>query len=116
MARRKRGEGLSLNCTSKGKKTSVEGKAAHFFVSIAYGEGGRSCDQYFERLTGKTFAEYVRLHFPRIFQKLSANSSAKRFLQDGDPCQHNAITRRALKQVGAFYVFHSTPKSGFESN
>lgn len=51
MAWRKRGEGLALNCTSKGKKAGVEGKTAHFFVSIAYGKGVIACDQYFQRLT-----------------------------------------------------------------
>ena len=68
MAWRKRGEGLSLNCTSKGKKAGmegkkagVEGKTAHFLVSIAYGKGVIACDQYFERLTGERFSEYVRL-------------------------------------------------------
>ena len=34
MAWRKKGEGLALNCTSKGKKAGVEGKTAHFIVSI----------------------------------------------------------------------------------
>ena len=100
MAWRKRGEGLALNCTSKGRKAGVEGKTAHFFVSIAYGKGVISCDQYFERLTGENFAEYVRAHFPRIFEK-SANPTAKRFVQDGDPCQNSAVASRALKQVGA---------------
>ena len=109
MAWRKRGEGLSLNCTSEGKKAGVEGKTAHFFVSIAYGEGVISCDQYFERLTGKAFAEYVRLHFSHVFEK-SANSSAKRFLQDGDPCQNSAVARRAFKQVGAV-KFSIPPRS-----
>ena len=78
----------------------MEGKTAHFFVSIAYGIYVISCDQYFERLTGENFAEYVRAHFPRIFEK-SANPTAKRFVQDGDPCQNSAVASRALRQVGA---------------
>ncbi len=40
---RKRGEGLSLSCTSKGKKAGVEGKTAQFLVSIAYGKGVIAC-------------------------------------------------------------------------
>ncbi len=109
MAWRKRGEGLALNCTSKGKKAGVEGKTAHFFVSIAYGKGVISCDQYFERLTGEIFAGYVRLHFPCIFEK-SANPTAKRFVQDGDPCQNSAVARRAFKEVGAL-KFSIPPRS-----
>ena len=69
MAWRKRGKGLFLNCTRKGEKASVEGKTAHYVVPIAYKKDVIPCDQYSERLTAKTFAEYVRLHFPRIFEK-----------------------------------------------
>ena len=95
MAWRKRGEGLSLNCTSKGKKAGVQGKTAHFFVSIAYGKGVILCDQYLERLSGESFADYVRCRFPQIFEK-SSNPKAKRFLQDGDPSQNSAQARKAL--------------------
>lgn len=101
MAWRRRGEGLALNCTSKGKKAGVEGKTAHFFVSIAYGKGVIACDQFFERLTGEKFAVYVCDHFPQIFSK-SANPKAKRFLQDGDPVQNSAAAKRAFKETGAF--------------
>ena len=109
MAWRKRGEGLSLNCTSKGKKAGVEGKTAHFLVSIAYGKGVIACNQYFERLTGERFSEYVRLNFPRIFAR-SANAKAKRFLQDGDPAQNSAVAKRAFHEVGAF-MFSILPHS-----
>ncbi len=102
MAWRKREEGLLLNCTSKGKKAGVEGKTAHFLVSIAYGKGVIACDQYFERLTGERFSEYVRLNFPQIFAR-SANAKAKRFLQDGDPARNSA-------EVGAF-MFSIPPRS-----
>ena len=100
MAWRKKGEGLALNCTSKGKKAGVEGKTAHFFVSIAYGEGVIACDQFFERLTGEKFADYVREQFPQIFSK-SANSVGKYFLQDGDPVQNSAAAKRAFREVDA---------------
>ena len=100
MAWRKRGEGLALNCTSKGKKAGVEGKTAHFFVSIAYGKGVIACDQFFERLTGEKFADYVCEHFPQIFSK-SANPIAKRFVQDGDPVQNSAAAKRAFQEIQA---------------
>ena len=100
MAWRRKCEGLALNCTTKGKKAGVEGRTAHFFVSIAYGKGVVSCDQYFHRFKGEDFAEYVRLHFPQIFLD-SANPTAKRFLQDGDPVQNSAAARRAFQEVGA---------------
>ena len=109
MAWRKRGEGLALNCTSKGKKAGVQGRTAHFFVSIAYNKGVIGCDQYFQRMTGESFSEYVRLHFPQIFAK-SANPIAKRFLQDGDPVQNSALAKQAFKDVGAF-MFSIPPRS-----
>ena len=109
MAWRKRGEGLALHCTSKGKKAGVEGRTAHFFVSIAYNKGVIACDQYFQRMNGESFSEYVRLNFPQIFAK-SANSIVMRFLQDGDPVQNSALAKRAFKDVGAL-VFSTPPRS-----
>ena len=95
MAWRKRGKGLALNCTSKGKKAGVEGKTAHLFVSMAYNKGVIACDQFFEHLTGQKFADYVREDFPQIFSK-RANSIGKHFLRDGDPVQNSAAAKRAL--------------------
>ena len=109
LAWRKRGEGLALPCTSKGKKAGVEGRTAHFFVSIAYNKGVIACDQYFQRMNGESFSEYVRLNFPQIFAK-SANSIVMRFLQDDDPVQNSALAKRAFKDVGAL-VFSIPPRS-----
>ena len=100
MAWRRKCKGLALNCRTKAKKAGVEGRTAHFFVSIAYGKGVVSCDQYFHCLKGENFAEYVRLHFPQIFLD-SANRTAKRFLQDRDPAQNSAAGRHAFQVVGA---------------
>ena len=101
-------EGLALRCTSKGKKAGVEGRTAHFFVSIAYNKGVIACDQYFQRMNGESFSEYVWLNFPQIFAK-SANSIVMRFLQDGDPVQNSALAKRAFKDVGAL-VFSIPPR------
>jgi len=103
------GEGLDINCTSKGKKAGVEGRVAHFFVSIAYDKGVIACDQYKERLNGKFFAKYVGDRFPTIFS-LSANPKTGRFLQDGDPSQNSAAARSAFEDVGAL-LFKIPPRS-----
>ena len=92
MAWRKRGEGLALHCTSKGKKAGVEGRTAHFFVSIAYNKGVTAYDQYFQCMNGESFSKYVRLNFPQIIPK-SVNSIVMRFLQDGDTVQNSALTK-----------------------
>ena len=68
-----------------------------------------SCDQYFHRLKGENFADYVRLRFSQIFLN-SANPTAKRFLQDGDPVQNSAAARRAFQEVGAV-TFAIPPRS-----
>ena len=69
-------------------------------MSIAYDEGVIACDQFFERLTGQKFADYVREQLPLIFSK-SANVVGKHFLQDSDPVQNNAAAKRAFRQVDA---------------
>ena len=92
--------GLLLIAQVKEKKAGVEGKTAHFIVSIAYNRGVIACDQFFERLTGLKFADYVREHFPQLFSK-SAISIGKHFLQDGDPVQKSAAAKRAFQEVDA---------------
>jgi hypothetical protein len=43
---RKKNEGLSIGCTSKGKKAGSGSKVAHFMVCISYGKGVYFCEQY----------------------------------------------------------------------
>ena len=82
-------EGLALNYTTEGKKAGVlESRTAHFVVAIAYGKGVVSCDHYFHHLKSENFADYVPLRFPQIILH-SANPTAKRFLQDGNPSSEN---------------------------
>jgi hypothetical protein len=99
MAWRKGGEGLSSNCTSKGKKAGVEGKTAHFLVSIAYGKGVIACDQYFERLTGERFSEYVRLNFPRIFQEAPMPKLRDSFKMGTQPKTAQSRKERSKRSV-----------------
>jgi len=105
---RKAGEGLDLFCTCKGKKAGVAGRVAKFFVSIAYEKGVIACDQYTNRLNGESFARYVRDRFPSLFQ-LSGNN-ASRFLQDGDPSQNSAASKKAFDDIGAL-LFKIPPRS-----
>ena len=78
----------------------MEGKTAHFFGSIAYGKGVIACGQFFERLTGEKFADYVRRQLLKIFAK-SANAIGKHFLPDGDPVQSSVAAKRAFQEVDA---------------
>ena len=97
MGYRLKNEGLQL--TSKGKKEGVNGKMAHFFVAICYGQGVVLCEQFHEKLNGENFGNFVEKYFPDAFKK-SANPKGKLFLQDGDPTQKSRKAKLAYDKVG----------------
>ena len=109
MAWRKRSEGLSVQCTCKGKKEGTGGRMANFMVAIAYNHGVNLCEQYEEKLTGQYFADFIREHFDSTFLN-SPNPRGKLFLQDGDPRQNSALAKRAMSDVGA-RLFAIPPRS-----
>ena len=96
---RKRNEGCNLNCTAAGKREGDGGKVAKFMVTIAYGKGVTMCEELETQLNGKSFAEFVRMHFPACFED-SSNPDGKVFLQDGDPSQNSAVAMDAVAEVG----------------
>ena len=97
MARRKSTEGLST--TAKGKKEGNGGKMAHFFVAIAYNNGVILCKQYNEKLTGESFANFLKEFFPATFER-SANARGNFFLQGGVPRQVYRRAKQAMDEVG----------------
>ncbi len=105
---KKKGESLSRECLSKGKKEGVNGKVAHFMVAIAHGKGVIKCFLY-EKLNGVMCADFIREHFPSMFQD-SANPRGKLFLQDGDPSQNSAPSKEAMESVGC-RLFKIPPRS-----
>lgn len=100
MAWRRPNEGLKFKCTAKGSHEGTGGKVAHFFAAVAYGKGVVLCEQYHGKLNGKSFADFVREHFPRIFATC-ANRKGKLFLQDGDPSQNSKKAKDTMHSVGA---------------
>lgn len=58
---RKKNEGLSFGCTTKGKKVGYGDKLAHFIVCISYGKGVIACEQY-EKMCGPYFASFIKEH------------------------------------------------------
>ena len=100
MAWRRRDEGLEPMCTAKGSRVGSGGRVAHFMVAIAYGKGVILCEQYFGRLNGAKFAQFIRTHFPNTFSA-SANPTGKIFLQDGCPIQNSKKAKEAMYEVGA---------------
>lgn len=109
MAWRRKSEGLSLNCTTKGKKEGSGGKMVKVFVAIAHGHGAVLCEQYEEQLTGQFFADFVKEHFQNTFNNTS-NPRGKLFLQDGDPSQNSLKAKNAMSDIGA-RVFPIPPRS-----
>ena len=79
MGYRLKNEGLKL--TSKGKKEGVNGKMAHFFVAICYGQGVVLCEQFHEKLNGENFGNFVEKYFPDAFKKSANPTKGKLFLQ-----------------------------------
>ena len=83
---RKKNEGLSFRCTTKGSKEGTN--QAKFVVAISYKFGVVLCSQYDSRLNGAKFAKLIREQFPVAFV-LSVNPKGKRILQDGCPVQNS---------------------------
>ena len=98
---RKECEGLSFNCTAKGKKEGV--RQSHFIVGIAHRRGVVLCEQYFGTITGAKFADIVTRYFSLAFQKCKF-PYMKHVLMDGCPRQGAIIARQAFNSIGASYM------------
>ncbi|CAB4037136.1 Hypothetical predicted protein, partial [Paramuricea clavata] len=109
---REKNEGLSIGCTSKGKKAGSSSKVAHFMVCISYGKGVYFCEQY-DKMDSPYFADFVKRNFRKLIRN-SCNPSGKTFLQDGDPSQNSAIAREAMKKLGV--QVHSIPPLSLDIN
>ena len=79
MDRRKRDEGLKPNCTTKGSHVGSGGKVVHFMAAIPDMKGVILCEQYECRINGEIFANFVREHFEKTFER-SANPTGKLFI------------------------------------
>lgn len=105
---KKKGESLSKECLSKGKKEGVGGKVAKFMVAIAHGRGVIKCLLY-KKLNGEMCANFIRNHFPAMFAD-SPNPRGKLFLQDGDPSQNSKVSKVAMDSIGC-RLFHIPARS-----
>ena len=98
-----------LQRTTKGKKEGSGGKMANFFVGIAHDRGTVLCEHMETKLTGASFAEFVRTHFPVAFERV-AKPECDTFLQDGDPRQVSKIAKEAMTAIGC-KMFGIPPRS-----
>ena len=95
---RRKCEGLSLGCTSKGRKEGTVN--CNFMVGISYNHGVVLCEQYSGAINGEKMAEIVYSSFNNAFEK-SIDPRGRRFLQDGCPRQNSKAAREAFESVNA---------------
>ena len=57
-------------------------------VAITYMKGVILCEQYEGRINGEKFANFVRKHFEKTFER-NANLTGKLLLQNYDPSQNS---------------------------
>ena len=98
---RRDGEGLSFNCTAKGRKEGV--RQAHFMVGISHKRGVVLCIPYDGQITGRMFADMVENHFEDAFRKCK-HPHKKFFLMDGCPRQGAKIAKKAMKARSIYYT------------
>ena len=106
---RKKCEGLTRGCTSKGGKVGSGGKVVKVIVAISYGKGAIVCHQY-DKLDGAYFARFVQDNFENMFRLANKNGS-RLFVQDNCPVQNSALARRALRDKRAKQL-KLPPRSG----
>ena len=95
---RKKNERLIKGGTSNGNKSGCGGIVA-CFLAISLGKEICYC-KFYEKLSGKIFAEFVENNFIEIF-KSSCKSTGNVFVEDGDPAQNSKAAKTALDKIGA---------------
>ena len=62
-------EGLELLCTAKVSHTGSGGRITYFIVVICFNERVILCEQYFEKISGEMFGDFIHKHSKEIFEK-----------------------------------------------
>ena len=91
---RKKSEGLTPGCLSKGQKVGSGGRSVKVIVAISYNKGVICCEPY-EEMNGDFFATFIDEYFESIFRK-SRKRNSRLFLQDGDPSQNSKKAKQAM--------------------
>ena len=83
---RKKSEGLSPGCTSKGSACGTGRNYVHLLVNITYGKGVIFMEKY-DKMTGEYFADFLRRNFDSLIEK--SGKGTRLWVQHGDPCQNS---------------------------
>ena len=67
------------------------------------------CHQYHGKIDGDKFADFVRGHFPALFE-MGNNVTGRLFLQDGDSSQNSAVAKEAMAEISC-RLFKLPPRS-----
>ena len=80
----------------------------NFFFGISHGKGTVLCKQYTEKLTGRSFGEFVLKTFPETYCK--AIKPTNKFLQDVDPRQNSKAAQVSMASINC-EMFGISPHS-----
>ena len=69
MTWRQRSEGGAPLCTAKGSHTGSSGRIAHFIVAISFNKGAMLCEQYFGKISGEMFVDFIHQHFKEALKE-----------------------------------------------
>ena len=69
-------------------------------MAISFNKGVILCEQYFGKISGEMFADFIHKHFKEAFEK-SNNPKDKIFLQDCDASQNSRKVNNAMYKMGA---------------
>ena len=106
---RKKSEGLSN--TAKGSVCGTGGKYVRVIACISHQKGVVWASTY-EKMSGLTFATFVRQNFNTIFERCGKESQdVYIWLQDGDTSQNSKEAREAMQEVHANVIQHIPPRS-----
>ena len=96
---RKKAEGLTA--TAKGRVEGTGGEYVRVIACISHQKGVLWASTY-QKMTGATFAKFVRQNFQTIFERCGKESQDVHiWLQDGDKCQNSKKARLAMEKVHA---------------
>ena len=91
-------EGLTEQCTAKGKKGSRR-RVLNLFVAVSYNKEVISCHRY-EKLDRQFFEKFSKADVASFFRKADKGPSHL-WLQYGDPSQNTVGVKKALRKLEA---------------
>jgi len=94
---RKISEGLTLGCTSKGRKEGTGGKVLKLMVAISYGKAVITCIcKPYKKMTGAYFSNFIDRKFNTVSDSRQILLKSRIWEQDDNPSQNSELAKRAM--------------------